>query len=51
MSTNMLPHIHISAMEGFVTFLYVVISLAVVHIIARKFEGHPFADAVLNYLA
>lgn len=44
------PHIHISAMEGLVTILYVVIGLGAIHIVARRFEGHPAADAVLNYL-
>lgn len=45
------PHIHISALEGLVTALYVVIFLAVMHIAARRYEGHPFADAVLDFLA
>lgn len=43
------PHIHISALNGFVTALYVIILLGVAHIIARRFEGHPLADAFLNF--
>lgn len=45
------PHIHISALEGLVTALYVIIFLGAMHIVARKFEGHPFADAILDFLA
>jgi hypothetical protein len=45
------PHIHISALEGLVTALYVIVFLGAIHIIARKFEGHPFADAALDFLA
>lgn len=44
------PHIHISALEGLVTALYVIIFLGALHIIARNFEGHPLADSILDFL-
>lgn len=45
------PHIHISAMEGVKVALYVTIFLGIVHVVARRYEGHPAADAALNFLA
>ena len=42
------PHVHVSALEGVKIGLIALIALGTMHIIARKFEGHPLADAVLN---
>lgn len=44
----MIPHVHISAVSAIVMALYVLVILGVLHIIARRFEGHPLADAVMN---
>lgn len=44
----MIPHIHMSALEGVKVMLYVLIGLGILHVVARKFEGHPFADAFLS---
>lgn len=44
----MIPHIHMSALEGVKTMLYVLIGFGVLHVIARKFDGHPFADTFLS---
>lgn len=44
------PHVHISALQGFITILYVIVGLGIAHILARRFEGHPLADAVLDFL-
>lgn len=45
------PHVHISAVQTFINAIGVLIVLAVLHVIARKFEGHPAADAILNVFA
>lgn len=42
------PHIHISAMNGLIVTLYVILALAVIHIIGRRFQGHPLADTLLD---
>lgn len=42
------PHVHVSALEGVKIVLIALIGLGIIHIAARKFEGHPFADALLN---
>lgn len=42
------PHVHISGISAVINALYVVLVLGVMNIIARKFEGHPLADAFLN---
>lgn len=42
------PHVHVSAIEGVKIVLIAFIGLGTIHVIARKFEGHPFADAILN---
>lgn len=42
------PHVHISAIEGLKIGLIAFIFLGCVHVAARHFEGHPFADALLN---
>ena len=42
------PHVHISALSGFIQALYVIVIIGVLHLVARKFEGHPLADAFLN---
>lgn len=44
----MTPHIHISAIEGVKVMLYVLIGLGILHVMARKFEGHPLADTYLD---
>lgn len=44
----MIPHVHISAIEGIKIGLIAFIFIGVVHVAARKFEGHPFADAILD---
>jgi hypothetical protein len=45
-----LPHIHLSALDGITTLLYVIVGFGAIHIIARKYEGHPLADAALNFI-
>jgi hypothetical protein len=42
------PHVHVSAIEGVKITLIALIGIGVLHIAARKFEGHPLADAFLN---
>lgn len=47
-----LPHVHISGMEFFVTFLYVIVAIGVLHVIARKIgEDHPAGTAILSAFA
>lgn len=45
------PHIHISAIQALVTSLEVLVVLGALHIVARKYEGHPLADAILSVWA
>lgn len=42
------PHVHISGISAVINALYVILILGVLHIIAKKFEGHPLADAFLD---
>jgi hypothetical protein len=47
-----LPHLHISGMEFLTTFLYVVIAIGILHVIARKVgEDHPMGQALLGCFA
>lgn len=50
-TSDLIPHVHISAIEGFKVFLYFVVFVGVLHVIARKFEGHPLADTILDIWA
>jgi len=45
------PHVHISGITAIINALYVILILGIFHILARKFEGHPLADAFLNIWA
>jgi len=45
------PHIHVSALNGFKTALYIVIFLGIIHIAARRWEGHPLANMILSAYA
>lgn len=41
-------HVHISGISAIINALYVIVVFGVLHLLARRFEGHPFADAWLN---
>lgn len=41
-------HVHISGITAFINALYVIVVFGVLHIVARRFEGHPLADAFLD---
>lgn len=40
------PHVHISGIGAIINALYVILILGVVKVLARRFAGHPFADAI-----
>lgn len=42
------PHVHISGLSAFVQALYVIVVFGVLHLVARRYEGHPMADAFLD---
>jgi hypothetical protein len=42
------PHVHINGISAFINALYVIIVFGLLHIAARRFEGHPMADAFLD---
>lgn len=44
------PHVHISGLEALKIMLVVVVGLGTIHVVARRYEGHPLADAALNFL-
>ena len=41
-------HVHISGITALINALYVIVVFGVLHIVARRFEGHPLADAFLD---
>lgn len=41
-------HVHISGISAFIQALYVIAVLGAMVIVARRFEGHPAADAFLE---
>lgn len=45
------PHVHISGLSALINALYVIVVFGAIHLIARRFEGHPLADAFLNIWA
>lgn len=42
------PHVHISGISAFINALYVIVVFGLLHLLARRFEGHPLADAFLD---
>lgn len=42
------PHVHISGITAFIQALYVIVVFGFLHLVARRFEGHPLADAFLD---
>jgi hypothetical protein len=42
------PHVHISGLSAFIQALYVIVVFGVMHLLARRYEGHPLADAFLD---
>ena len=42
------PHVHISGLSAFIQALYVIVVFGVLHLVARRYEGHPLADAFLD---
>jgi hypothetical protein len=44
-------HVHISGITALINALYVIAVFGVIHLVARRFEGHPFADAWLDIWA
>jgi|SoimicMinimDraft_14_1059742.scaffolds.fasta_scaffold415881_1 hypothetical protein len=45
------PHVHISGLSGLIQALYVIVVFGVLHLVARRYEGHPLADAFLDIWA
>lgn len=45
------PHVHISGISALINALYVILVLGVLNLLARRFEGHPLADAFLDIWA
>lgn len=45
------PHTHITALNGVIVALYVVVVIGTINVVARRYEGHPFADAWLSIWA
>lgn len=41
-------HVHISGFSAVINALYVIVIFGILHILARRFEGHPLADAFLD---
>ena len=41
-------HVHVSALQGFITFLYVIATFGIFSALALRFKGHPAADAFLD---
>ncbi len=41
-------HIHLSFMQGLVTFLYMLVFFGALKLLALKFQGHPAADAIIE---
>ncbi len=41
-------HVHISGITGVINALYVIVIFGLLLSLARRFEGHPLADAVLE---
>jgi len=48
---NVAPHVHISGLSAFIQALYVIVIFGVLHLVARRFEGHPLADSFLDIWA
>jgi hypothetical protein len=42
------PHTHISGLSGLINALYVITVLGALFIAAKRYEGHPMADAFLR---
>lgn len=42
------PHVHISGITGVINALYVIAIFGALMLLARRFEGHPLADAFLE---
>jgi hypothetical protein len=42
------PHVHISGLSGVINALYVIAIFGVLVTVARRYEGHPLADAFRN---
>jgi len=47
---GMEPHIHISAINGLIVMLYVVVGFGALNVLCRRFEGNRFADALSEFL-
>lgn len=45
---NVAPHVHISGITALINALYVIVVFGLLHVLARRFEGHPLADAFLD---
>lgn len=41
-------HVHISGVTALINALYVIVVFGLLHVIAKRFEGHPLADAFLD---
>lgn len=42
------PHVHISGISAIINSLFVIAVLGVIMLLAKRFEGHPLADAWLE---
>jgi len=42
------PHVHISGLSALINALYVIVVFGILHLLARRYEGHPLADSFLN---
>lgn len=41
-------HLHLGFVQGLVVFLYVLVFMGVLKLVAMRFEGHPAANAILE---
>lgn len=41
-------HVHLSALNGFITFLYALIFFGIMRLAALRFPNHPLSQAVIE---
>jgi hypothetical protein len=41
-------HLHLGFMHGFTVFLYVLVFMGVMKLLALRFQGHPLSEAILE---
>ena len=44
-------HVHISALQGVIVMLYVIVGLGTLHAFARKFPDSALSNAILDVIA